>query len=182
VATTNTLHMGFGSKVTVPGTGMLLNDCMELMDPNPGRTNSIAPGKRVLSSMSPVIVLKGGAPFMTLGTPGGLKIFGSVAQAISNVIDHGMTLQTAFEAARMWDRGPVLELEKGFPDFDGLKSALESRGHVVDPQFKVAGGMNGIMRRDDGLLEGAACWRADGAPMGYSGGDALVEGQGPAMW
>jgi gamma-glutamyltranspeptidase/glutathione hydrolase len=182
VATTNTLHMGFGSKVTVPGTGMLLNDCMELMDPNPGRTNSIAPGKRVLSSMSPVIVLKDGAPFMTLGTPGGLKIFGSVAQAISNVIDHGMTLQAAFEAARMWDRGPVLELEKGFPGFDGLKAALEARGHVVDPQFKVAGGMNGIMRRDDGLLEGAACWRADGAPMGYSGGDALVEGQGPAMW
>lgn len=182
VATTNTLHMGFGSKVTVPGTGMLLNDCMELMDPNPGRTNSIAPGKRVLSSMSPVIVLKQGEPFMTLGTPGGLKIFGSVAQAISNVIDHGMSLQAAFEAARMWDRGPILELEKGFPEFDALKSALEARGHVVDPQFKVAGGMNGIMRRDDGLLEGAACWRADGAPMGYSGGDGLVEGRGPAMW
>ena len=182
VATTNTLHMGFGSKVTVPGTGMLLNDCMELMDPNPGRTNSIAPRKRVLSSMSPVIVLKGGQPFMTLGTPGGLKIFGSVAQAISNVIDHQMTLQEAFEAARMWDRGPVLELETKFPEFDALKAEMERRGHVVDPQFKVAGGMNGIMRRDDGALEGAACWRADGAPMGYSGGDALVEGSGPAMW
>ncbi|MFN8618047.1 MAG: gamma-glutamyltransferase, partial [Dehalococcoidia bacterium] len=77
VATTNTLHMGFGSKVTVPSTGMLLNDCMELMDPAPGRTNSIAPGKRVLSSMSPTIVLKDGAPFMTLGCPGGLKIFGA---------------------------------------------------------------------------------------------------------
>ncbi len=59
VATTNTLHMAFGSKVTVPGTGMLLNDCMELMDPVPGHTNSIAPGKRVLSSMSPVIVRQG---------------------------------------------------------------------------------------------------------------------------
>lgn len=182
VATTNTLHMGFGSKVTVPGTGMLLNDCMELMDPNPGRTNSIAPRKRVLSSMSPVIVLKAGQPFMTLGTPGGLKIFGSVAQAISNVIDHQMTLQEAFEAARMWDRGPVLELETKFPEFDTLKAEMERRGHVVDAQFKVAGGMNGIMRRDDGALEGAACWRADGAPMGYSGGDGLVEHGGPAMW
>jgi gamma-glutamyltranspeptidase/glutathione hydrolase len=114
VSTTNTLHMGFGSKVTVPGTGMLLNDCMELMDPNPGRTNSIAPRKRVLSSMSPVIVLKDGAPFMTLGCPGGLKIFGAVAQAISNVIDHEMSLQAAFEAPRMWGRGPVLEVERGF--------------------------------------------------------------------
>ncbi len=182
VATTNTLHMGFGSKVTVPGTGMLLNDCMELMDPNPGRTNSIAPGKRVLSSMSPVIVAKDGAPFMTLGTPGGLKIFGSVAQAISNVIDHRMTLQEAFEAARMWDRGPVLEIERGFPEFAALKAGLEGRGHTVETPLKVAGGMNGIMRRADGMLEGAACWRADGAPMGYSGGDAIVEGSEPAMW
>src|SRR5690606_32448110 len=82
VATTNTLHLGFGSKVTVPGTGMLLNDCMQLMDPVPGRTNSIAPGKRILSSMSPTIVLRDGEPFMTLGTPGGLRIFGAVFQAI----------------------------------------------------------------------------------------------------
>ncbi len=182
VATTNTLHMGFGSKVTVPGTGMLLNDCMELMDPNPGRTNSIAPGKRVLSSMSPTIVMKDGAPFMTLGCPGGLKIFGAVAQAISNVIDHGMSLQAAFEAPRMWDRGPVLEIERGFHGLAGLKAGLEIRGHVVETPLKVAGGMNGILRREDGLLEGAACWRADGAPMGYSGGDAIVEGAEPPMW
>lgn len=182
VATTNTLHMGFGSKVTVPGTGMLLNDCMELMDPTPGRTNSIAPGKRVLSSMSPVIVLKDDEPFMTLGTPGGLKIFGAVAQAISNVIDHAMPLQAAFEAARMWDQGPVLEIERSFPGASQLKSALEARGHQVEMPLKVAGGMNGIMRREDGMLEGAACWRADGAPMGYSGGDAIVEGSEPAMW
>ncbi|MGE0599213.1 MAG: gamma-glutamyltransferase [Dehalococcoidia bacterium] len=182
VATTNTLHMGFGSKVTVPGTGMLLNDCMELMDPIPGRTNSIAPGKRVLSSMSPCIVLKDGEPFMTLGCPGGLKIFGSVAQGISNVIDHQMALQEAFEAPRMWDRGPVLEIERGFPNFHALKAGLEARGHVVETPLKVAGGMNGIMRRADGLYEGAACWRADGAPMGFSGGDAIVEGSEPAMW
>ena len=182
VATTNTLHMGFGSKVTVPGTGMLLNDCMELMDPTPGRTNSIAPGKRVLSSMSPTIVLKDSAPFMTLGCPGGLKIFGAVAQAISNVIDHGMALQEAFEAPRMWGQGSVLEIERGFPSLANLKNGLESRGHSVATPLKVAGGMNGVLRRPDGLLEGAACWRADGAPMGYSGGDAIVEGSEPAMW
>lgn len=183
VATTNTLHMGFGSKVTVPGTGMLLNDCMELMDPVPGRTNSIAPGKRVLSSMSPVIVAKDGEPFMALGVPGGLKIFGAVAQAIVNVIDHKMPLQVAFEAPRMWDRGVTLELETSFPDFPALRAELEHRGHVIDPQFKIAGGMNGILRHPDGMLEGSACWRADGAPMGYSGGDALMEADASkAMW
>ena len=183
VATTNTLHLAFGSKVTVPGTGMLLNDCMELMDPVPGRANSIAPGKRVLSSMSPVIVLKDERLFLTLGTPGGLKIFGAVAQAIVNVIDHRMPLQTAFEAPRMWDRGPVLEMERGFARLPALQRELEGRGHVIETALKVAGGMNGIMRREDGSLEGAACWRADGAPVGYSGGDALMEDDArKAMW
>ena len=184
VATTNTLHMGFGSKVTVPGTGMLLNDCMQLMDPVPGRTNSIAPNKRVLSSMSPTIVLRNGEPFMTLGTPGGLRIFGAVFQAIVNVIDHRMTLQEAFEAARCWDRGPELELEFGYPAFEGLKREMERRGHEVLGVEKVAGGMNGIIRDPEtGMMEGAACWRADGAPIGVSGGPALVgEDVQKAMW
>ncbi|MDA0350736.1 MAG: gamma-glutamyltransferase [Chloroflexi bacterium] len=179
VATTNTLHYTFGSKVTVPGTGMLLNNCMQLMDPIPGRTNSIAPGKRILSSMSPVIVLKDDQPFMSLGTPGGLRIFGAVAQAIANVIVHGMTLQQAVEAPRMWDRGLGLELEQGFEGFggfDALSGDLGGRGHEILPVYKVAGGMNGLMRDPEtGLFIGAACWRADGAPMGYSGGDALVQ-------
>ena len=184
VSTTQTLNGGFGSKVTVPETGMLLNNCMHLMDPNPGRTNSIAPGKRILSSMSPTLVMKDGQPFMALGTPGGVRIFGAVMQAIVNVIDHGMTLQQAVEAPRLWDRGPTLEIEQGFADVANLKLELERRGHQVETPFKVAGGMNGIMRdAQTGLLRGAACWRADGAPMGFSGGDALVEGDAArAMW
>ncbi|MDI3341657.1 MAG: gamma-glutamyltransferase [Sphaerobacter sp.] len=177
VSTTQTLNNAFGSKVTVPGTGMLLNNCMHLMDPTPGRTNSIAPGKRILSSMSPTIVLKDGTPLLAIGTPGGVRIFGSVMQAIINIIDHGMTLQEAVEAPRLWDRGPVLELERGFDSLPELKAELERRGHVVETPLKVAGGMNGILiDPETGLLHGAACWRADGAPMGFSGGDALIEG------
>jgi gamma-glutamyltranspeptidase / glutathione hydrolase len=176
VTTTQTLNNAFGSRVTVPGTGMLLNNCMHLMDPTPGRTNSIAPGKRILSSMSPTLVLKDGQPFLALGTPGGVRIFGSVMQAIINVIDHGMTLQQAVEAPRMWDRGPVLEIEKGHEGVDDLKASLESMGHTVETPLKVAGGMNGIQRHPEtGMLHGAACWRADGVPMGFSGGDALVD-------
>jgi gamma-glutamyltranspeptidase/glutathione hydrolase len=157
---------------------------MHLMDPNPGRTNSIAPGKRILSSMSPTIVMKDGQPLMALGTPGGVRIFGAVMQAIVNVIDHGMTLQQAVEAPRLWDRGPTLEIEQGFAGRDALAAALRDRGHHVESPFKVAGGMNGIMREPDtGLLRGAACWRADGAPMGFSGGDALIESEASrAMW
>jgi gamma-glutamyltranspeptidase/glutathione hydrolase len=175
VTTTQTLNGGFGSKVTVPGTGMLLNNCMHLMDPNPGRTNSIAPNKRILSSMSPTIVLKDGKPFMALGTPGGVRIFGSVMQAIVNVIDHGMTFQQAVEAPRMWDRGPILEIEEGYPDVAALQAELEHRRHIVQQVFRVAGGMNGIrLDPESGLIEGVACWRADGAPMGYSGGEATL--------
>src|SRR5690606_24683190 len=149
VATTQTLNGGFGSKVTVPGTGMLLNNCMHLMDPNPGRTNSIAPGKRILSSMSPTLVMKDGQPFMAIGTPGGVRIFGTVMQGIMNVIDHGMTLQEAVEAPRLWDRGPVLEIERGFAGVADLKAELESRGHDVETPLKVAGGMNGILIDQD---------------------------------
>lgn len=184
VATTNTLHQGFGSKVTVPGTGMLLNDCMELMDPHPGRTNSIAPGKRILSSMSPTIVLQGDKPVFAVGSVGGLRIFGSVFQAIVNFIDHGMTVQEAIEAPRAWDRGPILELEDSFADMTGLTGELRRRGHEIDVQFRIGGGMNAISADPEtGIMTGAADWRADGAPAGYSGGNAPVDPDTRrAMW
>ncbi|MFW6075776.1 MAG: gamma-glutamyltransferase family protein, partial [Chloroflexota bacterium] len=184
VTTTQTLNGGFGSKVTVPGTGMLLNNCMHLMDPNPGRTNSIAPGKRILSSMSPTIVMKDGQPFLAIGTPGGVRIFGTVVQGILNVIDHGMSLQQAVEAPRIWDRGPEIEIESGFNNLESLVHDLESRGHRVNVVAKVAGGMNGILIDPETQIRtGAACWRADGTPMGYSGGDATIpDGDAAAMW
>jgi gamma-glutamyltranspeptidase/glutathione hydrolase len=75
-------------------------------------------------------------------------------------------------------------LETGFAEIDALRADLTTRGHVVETPFKVAGGMNGVLFDSaTGLLHGAACWRADGAPMGFSGGDALVEGDAArAMW
>jgi gamma-glutamyltranspeptidase/glutathione hydrolase len=158
--------------VTAAGTGMLLNNHMSLMDPVPGNTNSIEPGKRVLSSMSPTIVLREGRPFVALGTPGGKRIFAAVAQALLDVIDHGMALQEAVEAPRMWTEGAQVELERGFEDVDSLRAALESMGHRVTIVDKVAGGMNGVLVDDDGWLHGAACWRADGVPIGLSGGAA----------
>ncbi|MGN6697606.1 MAG: gamma-glutamyltransferase [Thermomicrobiales bacterium] len=172
VSTTQTLNSAFGSKVTVPGTGMLLDNCMVLMDPTPGRTNSIVGGKRILSSMSPTIVLRDGAPYFALGTPGGKRIFAAVTQAILNVIDHGMTLQEAIEAPRAWTQGAALELEDCFPNLDTLRAALLARGHDVAVVPTVAGGMNGILVDSAGLRHGAACWRADGVPVGLSGGPA----------
>ena len=177
VSTTQTLNRLFGSKVSTPGTGMLLNDNMSLMNPTPGTTNSIAGGKRILSCMSPTLVLRDGAPLMALGTPGGRRIFGAVMQGIINVIDHGMTLQEAVEAPRIWTEGHALEVEDRVPNLPAVVAALEAMGHRVQVVPKIAGGMNGVMRdATTGMLHGAACWRADGAPIGLSGGPAWLAG------
>lgn len=175
VAATQTLNSLFGSRVTTPGTGMLLNNTMRLLDPVPGRTNSIAPGKRILSSMSPTIVLKDGKPVLALGTPGGHRIFAAVLQGIINVIDHGMTPQEAVEAPRVWTMGPVLEIEDTFPNLSEVVAGLERRGHRVAVVPKIAGGMGAIaIDPDTGLMTGASCWRADGSPAGLSGGGAKL--------
>jgi gamma-glutamyltranspeptidase/glutathione hydrolase len=175
VSATQTLNSLFGSRVTTPGTGMLLNNTMRLLDPVPGRTNSIAPGKRVLSSMSPTIVLKDGRPVLALGTPGGHRIFAAVLQGIINVIDHGMSPQEAVEAPRIWTMGPVLEIEDTYPNLSTVVSGLERRGHNVAVVPKIAGGMGAIaIDPENGLLTGASCWRADGAPAGLSGGGARL--------
>ena len=171
VAMTQTINELFGSKVTVPGTGLLLNNTMALFDPHPGKVNSVAPGKRMLSSMSPTVVLQDGRPFMALGTPGGMRIFPAVLQAIVNVIDFGMTLQEAVEAPRVWTQGQALEVEPGIAE--ATRRGLRDIGHELQVVSRVAGGMNGV-RFDHarGLIHGAACWRADGSPVGLSGGPA----------
>ncbi|MEZ5728272.1 MAG: gamma-glutamyltransferase [Burkholderiaceae bacterium] len=88
------------------------------------RANSLAPGKRVTSSMAPLIVSRDGRPRFALGLPGGLRIFPSVFQALLNLIDHRMDIQQAVEAPRVWTQGGVLELEPAFPEAiaDGLRA------------------------------------------------------------
>ncbi len=170
VASTQTINSLFGARYIVPGTGMIPNNYMFVFDPRPGHASSIAPGKRVTSSMSPVIVLRDGKPVYALGLPGGLRIFPSVMQALSNLIDHGMTVREAVEAPRIWTQGNALELEAGFPA--AVFKALADRGHPVASVGNVAGGMSAIQFHDGGMLEGAACWRADGTPIGV--GDGLA--------
>jgi len=177
VSMTQTLNDAFGSRVTVPGTGVLLNNTMYNFDPHPGTANSIAPGKRVLSSMAPITVFKSGKPFMSLGTPGARRIFPSVLQGIINVIDHGMSLQEAVEAPRVWTQGQTLELE---PDISpDVIEPLTKKGHVIEGVERVAGGMNGVLFDDTGSIHGAACWRADGSPIAVGGGPATIRGSNP---
>ncbi|MEA2789771.1 MAG: gamma-glutamyltranspeptidase / glutathione hydrolase [Acetobacteraceae bacterium] len=168
VASTQTINSLFGARYIVPGTGMIPNNYMFVFDPRPDRASSIEPGKRVTSSMSPVIVTRNGKPIYALGLPGGLRIFPSVMQALCNLIDHGMSVQEAVEAPRVWTQGHALELEGGISPV--VLEALRAKGHNVVSVGNVAGGMSAIHFHDDGTMEGAACWRADGTPIALGGG------------
>ena len=170
VASTQTINSLFGARYMVPGTGMIPNNYMYLFTPHPGRANSVAPGKRVTSSMSPMIALRDGKPAYALGLPGGLRIFGSAMQGLINLIDHRMPVQQAVEAPRLWTQGYQVEIERGFGA--DTAQALRDRGHDVALMPTVAGGMSAIQFHPDGTMTGAACWRADGTPIGIGGGPA----------
>jgi gamma-glutamyltranspeptidase/glutathione hydrolase len=111
VSVTYTINDDFGAKVIAGGTGFFLNDEMDDFTAKPGaanlfglvqgKANTIAPGKRPLSSMTPTIILKDGKPVLVVGTPGGSRIISTVLEIIVNVIDHGMTLQEAVDAPRI---------------------------------------------------------------------------------
>ncbi len=168
VVSTQTINSLFGARFIVPGTGMIPNNYMYLFTPYPGRANSVAPGKRVTSSMSPVIALRDGKPVYALGLPGGIRIFASAMQALINLIDYGMTVQEAVEAPRLWTQGYQVEIERGFGS--DAAQRLRNRGHDVAFVPTVAGGMNAIHFDPGGMMTGAACWRADGTPIGIGSG------------
>ncbi len=168
VASTQTINSSFGARFMIPGTGLIPNNYMSNFDPRPGGALSIAPGKRVTTSMAPTMLLKDGHVRFALGLPGGLRIFPSVMQAIINLVDHKMTPQEAVEAPRVWTEGPILEMEDAFPE--RVLRALRQRGHNVALLPHVAGGMGCIAFEPDGGMTGAACWRADGTAIGLGGG------------
>lgn len=139
VAHTTTLEGSYGAKVIVPGTGFLLNNQMHDFNVRPGITdetgaigtdpNNIAPGKRMLSSQSPTLVLKDGTPFLVLGSPGGRTIPNTVLNILLNVIDHGMEIQAAVDFGRFHHQWmpDVLSLEQRWPE--SLAAELQSLGH-----------------------------------------------------
>jgi gamma-glutamyltranspeptidase/glutathione hydrolase len=101
VALTHTAVSLFGSMVVVPGTGILLNNGMIWFNPEAGRPNSVAPGKRALVNMVPVLGFKKGEPYLTLGAPGGRRIVSAIPQVIATMVDSGCDLQEAIEAPRL---------------------------------------------------------------------------------
>ena len=178
VALTTTLEYGYGSRIVVSGAGFLVNNEMGDFNGALGLTTSdgligtepnlAAPGKRMLSSMTPTILVRNGGLSMVTGSPGGRTISNTVLQIILNVVDFGMNIQEAVDAPRIHHQWipDVVRLERfGFsPDALVL---LESRGHVLKPidRLGVAEAISYNPKED--LLEGAADRRSpDGAAIG----------------
>ncbi len=105
VTLSQTLGLGFGSGVVVPGTGVLLYDVTMWMNPEPGTPNSVGPWKNQLGHATPVVVLREGKPVLALGAPGGRRVVSSMFQTVVNAIDFGMDVQEAIAAPRIHIEG-----------------------------------------------------------------------------
>jgi gamma-glutamyltranspeptidase/glutathione hydrolase len=176
VAVTTTLNGGYGSKTVVGGAGFLLNNEMDDFSIQPGvpnmygavggKANAIAPGKRMLSSMTPTIVLKDGKPFMVVGTPGGTTIITSVLQSIINVIDHGMHADDAVNKPKFHHQWlpDQIDVEKTFPL--EVRTALEKMGYKIHERESI-GRTEMILVKPNGKLDVAADKRGDDSIAGW---------------
>ncbi|MGK7925688.1 MAG: gamma-glutamyltransferase [Spirulina sp.] len=176
VANTYTLNMNFGTGITVPGTGILLNNEMDDFSAKPGvpnnfgliggAFNAIAPEKRMLSSMTPTIIMKDGEVFLVTGSPGGSRIITSTLQVILNLIDHQMNIAEATNAPRIHHQWlpDELRVEEGLsPDTLAL---LQQKGYEI-VRKNVMGSTQSIMKIGD-RLAGASDPRRSGAlTLGY---------------
>jgi gamma-glutamyltranspeptidase/glutathione hydrolase len=134
VSLTHTAVSLFGSRVVARGTGILLNNGMIWVDPEPGKANSIAPGKRGMVNMVPALAVRQGTPYLAVGAPGGRKIVSAIPQVIANLADSKATVQQAIEAPRLHTEGGMLEVDDrvGEKALDGLRR----RGHEVVPRHE----------------------------------------------
>ena len=178
VSLTYTLEDSYGSKIVVPGAGFLLNNEMGDFNAGPGLTdatgligtepNLAGPGRRMLSNMTPTMLVKDGRPFLVAGSPGGRTIPSTVLELVLNVVDFGMNAQEAVDAPRFnhqWLPDQIQVERLGFPR--DVLDALVARGHKI---AEIPGqGAAEVIRQTpkDGLLEGGSDRRAaDGAAVG----------------
>jgi gamma-glutamyltranspeptidase/glutathione hydrolase len=181
VSNTYTLEDAFGSKVVVRGAGFLLNNEMGDFNPRPGVTdrrgligtaaNEVAPGKRMLSSMTPAIVTKAGKVLLITGSPGGRTIPNTVLGIVLNVLDFDMPLRDAVDAPRLhhgWFPDAVSLEPAWHRDHADVLQKLREMGHVIDVKQERQGDAHSI-RVDPrtGRYEGAADRRLHGWAAGY---------------
>ncbi|QDO94386.1 gamma-glutamyltransferase [Formosa sediminum] len=179
IAVTTTLNGAYGSKLYCSELGFFLNNEMDDFSSKPGEpnmfgligaeANSIAPQKRMLSSMTPTIVEKNGALYMTVGTPGGSTIITSVLQTILNVHEFNMGMQEAVNAPRFhhqWLPDEILMEPNKFNHETILE--LEQKGYLINEKdAPIIGRVDGILKREDGTLEAGADYRGDDTAIGF---------------
>lgn len=184
VANTYTLNGAYGSGVTIPGTGILMNNEMDdftaqvgtanMFGLIQGEANAIVPGKRPLSSMTPTFVLKDGKLGLVTGSPGGPTIINTVFQIITNVIDHQMPVMQAVEAPRIHNQWlPDVVTFERFGLSPDTQAALKARGHILPERKSYEGAYMGdgetiAVDPSTGLRSGAADPRKpDSKAIGY---------------
>jgi gamma-glutamyltranspeptidase/glutathione hydrolase len=169
VALTYTQNWEFGSGVVVEGAGFLLNNQMDDFSAKPGvpnafgvigaNMNAIEPGKRMLSSMSPALILREGDPVVVLGTPGGSTIFTSVFQVLINLFDFGMDSEQAVAATRFHHQLPAattIRYDLGRELEPALRAGLENMGYTLEPNWWGPLGDVQLIRIDEEGVVGAA--------------------------
>jgi gamma-glutamyltranspeptidase / glutathione hydrolase len=129
VSVTQTLTLIFGSVVTVPGTGVIMNDSMNLFDPVPGRANSIDSWKRPASSMAHAVAVKNGVPVLAVGAPGGRRIMDTCMQMVLDVLEFGMDIQEACSAPLIDCSSGNLLIDDRIPE--PTRETLKEMGHNV---------------------------------------------------
>ncbi len=185
VSITQTINTLFGSKITVPGTGIVLNNEMDdfsidATTPNAWEAvgsdaNAIAPGKRPLSSMTPLIVLKEGKAAMALGSPMGTMIISAVLHSLINTIDFGFDPQRAVMAPRFhhqW-QPDTLFLEPEFP-LD-VRKRLEALGHTLGERAMIGAAQLATYDAETCYFWGGADGRRDSGAAGANIGEAVVD-------
>ena len=175
VACTTTQSAGFGARVVIPETGILLGNAMGGF--SAAGINVVAPGKRMLSSMTPAIAAQGGRLALVLGSPGGDTIPNTVAQVFRNAVDHGMTIDEAIAYPRVhhqWLPDKV-RAERQTPPPRAALDDLRRRGHVVELDPNPIGDTNNILVDAAGVAWGFADTREGGEAVGVAKAPAGAE-------
>jgi gamma-glutamyltranspeptidase / glutathione hydrolase len=134
VSLTTTLGGAFGSGVVAAGTGIMLANVMTWFDPRPGRPNSVAGGKRILSAIAPMVLLRGGEPFLCTGAPGGRRIMSAMLHVITNIVDWAQGPQDAVNSPRTHCESAELLTDTRIPR--ATRDALAAMGHTVVPRVE----------------------------------------------